>query len=253
MKPQFDEQYHLFEKDWWWFIGRRDLISKMSRIAKSKHGKVLEIGCGSGENSNIFDDDNAGMKYYGVDISSNSIRNGDNNDKVLIMADAKNIPFRDSTFDIVLFLDVLEHLENEKFAIRDAYRVLKNDGYLFVLAPAFKFLWNNHDILNQHKRRYSKGELVTKMMCNGFNIVRISYWNFFLFVPVIFTKMIKGIISRQETADFVNMPNVLNNMMLTNILKIENYLIEKGLYLPIGVSIFCICMKNKDKKRENKK
>lgn len=240
MKHTFEEQYDLFEKDWWWFVGRHDLISKIFYISMFENylenNKILEIGCGSGGNSKIFNDS---TNYYGIDISPNAIKRGNNNN--LILSDANHLPFVDKTFDAVLLLDVLEHLEDDVSTIIEAHRVLKDGGFILVLVPAFGFLWNEHDILNEHKRRYTKKELAIKIN-KKFNIVMMSYWNFFLFIPVALLKIIKRVCMK-KTADFVTMPDVINNVLFLNILKIENYLIQKKLYFPIGVSIICICKK----------
>jgi ubiquinone/menaquinone biosynthesis C-methylase UbiE len=240
MKSQFEEQYRLYEKDWWWFAGRHDLVSKLSTILLSENNKVLEIGCSSGENSKIF---NSSVDYYGIDISPSSINAGNHDNKNLIIGEAGHIPFQDKSFHAVLFLDVLEHLEDEKSAISEAYRVLRDGGSLLILVPAFEFLWSGHDVLNQHKRRYTKSEIATRIVYNKFSICRISYWNFFLFLPIALMKKIKEIINTEETADFTQIPNTLNSVILTNLLKIENYLIYKGINLPIGVSILCVCKK----------
>lgn len=236
MKPIFEEQYDLFEKDWWWFVGRHDLISKIFSTLRLENNRVLEIGCSSGENSKIF---NGSINYYGIDISLNAIKRGNSNN--LILSDANHIPFFDKTFDVVLLLDVLEHIEDDVSTIREAHRILKDGGFMLVLVPAFKFLWNEHDILNEHKRRYTKKDLIVKIN-KKFDIVRISYWNFFLFVPVALMKIIKRV-SMKKTADFVELPDTINDILFLNILKIENYLIQKKIYIPIGVSIICICKK----------
>ncbi len=242
MESQFEKQYRLFEIDWWWFMGRHDLIYKIFSVLKSDNekekNKVLEIGCSSGENSKIF---NNLIDYYGIDISLGAIKTGNENIKTLILGDAGFIPFKDKTFEMVLFLDVLEHLDEEKSAIDEAYRVLKDDGHLLILVPAFNFLWGGHDILNEHKRRYTRDRLI-KVIDNKFYISKISYWNFFLFIPIVFMKIIKRF-SNKQTSDFTKIPNKMNNIILVNLLKIENYIILKGMNLPIGVSILCVCRK----------
>lgn len=249
MRSKFEKQYDLFEKDWWWFAGRHDLVSRIFCTFGLENNRVLEIGCCSGENSKIFNDS---IIYYGVDISLNVIKRGNcNNDKNnknknLILSDANHLPFSDKKFDVVLMLDVLEHIEDDILAIEEAHRVLKDDGFMIVLVPAFEFLWDEHDILNEHKRRYTKSGLATKIN-RKFNMARMSYWNFFLFVPIALMKIIKRI-RMKKTADFVALPDIVNNTLFLNILKIENYLIQRKIYIPIGVSIVCIC---KNEKNEN--
>lgn len=240
MKPQFEEQYRLFEKDWWWFVGRHDLITKiLSSLKYMDNMKVLEVGCSSGENSKLLTEPS---NYYGVDISLNAIRAG-SFDKNLLVGHAGALSFSDKTFEVVLFLDILEHLDDEKSALEEARRVLKDGGYLLILVPVFNFLWSGHDILNQHKRRYTKSRLASILTKNEFKIIRMSYWNFFLFLPVAVMRIVKKISTKRETADFVAIPGILNNLLLLNLLKIENNLIYNGVNLPVGVSMLCVCKK----------
>lgn len=242
MEPQFEEQYRLFEKDWWWFVGRHDLISKiLSSLKYMNNMKVLEVGCSSGENSKLLTEPS---NYYGVDISLNAIRAG-SSDKNLLVCHAGALPFSDKTFEVVLFLDILEHLDNEKSALEEVRRVLKDGGYLLILVPVFDFLWSGHDILNQHKRRYTKSRLASVLTKNELKITRMSYWNFFLFLPVAVMRLVKKNSLKRETADFVAIPGILNNLLLLNLLKIENHLIYNGVNLPIGVSMLCVCKKEK--------
>lgn len=62
--------------------------------------------------------------------------------KLDILGDAKNLPFDSYTFNTVLMLQVLEHIDNPESAIKEASRVLKTEGMLIISVP---FLYPVHD------------------------------------------------------------------------------------------------------------
>jgi ubiquinone/menaquinone biosynthesis C-methylase UbiE len=49
--------------------------------------------------------------------------------------DATNLPFKDSPFELVTMLHVIEHIKNDEAALREIYRVLKKDGTALIVTP----------------------------------------------------------------------------------------------------------------------
>jgi SAM-dependent methyltransferase len=60
-------------------------------------------------------------------------------------------------FSLILMLDVLEHLPDPAAALRHALALLSPQGRVLVTVPAFKLLWTNHDVINEHFTRYTRG------------------------------------------------------------------------------------------------
>lgn len=210
-----------------------------------KESKILDIGCSSG----ILLNDLIAVGFkkenlYGIDISEPAIvnchANGLNNCYVM---DAQNITIPQK-FDILIASDCLEHLEDDKKALHNWNELLNDNGYLFVFVPAFMSLWSHHDVVNMHHRRYKRAELKTKLLNEGFNIKKSSYWNFSLFSPVYLFRMI-GKLGKKESGNSdgdLKMPNALVNRLLSSLVTVENKLL-KVLNFPVGVSTFCIARK----------
>ena len=86
------------------------------------------------------------------------------------------LPFRDRAFDVVLFLDVIEHLVPRVAVLREIHRVLKDDGRLFVSAPNRETRWRDtlraaglFDFSDpDHKIEYSRAELLAELAAGGF-------------------------------------------------------------------------------------
>ena len=102
----------------------------------------------------------------------------------LVRGDAAQPPFGDGTFDIVLALDLIEHVEDDRAALSGLWRVLKPGGRLIVFTPAFQFLWSAQDRVSHHFRRYTAPELRSKLVEAGYAIDKLSYANTLLF-PVV--------------------------------------------------------------------
>ena len=60
-------------------------------------------------------------------------------------------------FDVILALDVVEHVRNPDIMLRQAARLLARDGRMLITTPAFDWLWTSHDRLNHHVKRYTAG------------------------------------------------------------------------------------------------
>lgn len=69
---------------------------------------------------------------------------------------ARCIPFKDEEFDLVIALDILEHIEDDDRCLLESHRVLEKQGKLIVTVPALPSLWSIKDKLLHHYRRYEE-------------------------------------------------------------------------------------------------
>jgi ubiquinone/menaquinone biosynthesis C-methylase UbiE len=98
------------------------------------------------------------------------------------------LPFPDSTFDLVALFDVIEHIEDESKVLVEARRVLKPGGVIFVSVPAYQFLYSNNDRVVHHLRRYTARSLRRVLEGSGLRIHKLTYFNTLLF-PLIFAAL----------------------------------------------------------------
>lgn len=120
-----------------------------------KIGKALEIGCGQG--IELVQNIERGIEIVGVDYSRESViktkkhlyekfKGGLKSKKYnLIIADAENLPFKNSIFDYVYSLGVLHHTPDAQKGIHEANRVLKNDGIAIIMLY-HKLSWKSFPI-----------------------------------------------------------------------------------------------------------
>jgi len=240
MEENFEKKYHDVETDHWWFKSRRKyLIDLLKKIPKDS--KILDVGCSSG----VFLSDLEKLGFdsnnlYGIDISEKAILNSKKNGLVnTFVMDAQNIILTEK-FDIIVASDCLEHLKDDIQAIKNWKNLLKKDGKMYVFVPAFKSLWSYHDEVNMHFRRYTKQELKTKIENEDLEIIKSSYWNFFLFVPVYIFRKISSLFKQKKSSESdITIGNLFINKTLLQLLLFENKLL-KSVNFPFGVSAFCI-------------
>lgn len=240
MQDFYEQKYHVLEENHWWFKGRRDLILKLLK-RNSKDSSILEVGCSGG--ALLQDLKRSGFIHnYGIDISKQAIAlclsKGLEN---VFQADACKLPFSSNFFDIIIASDILEHVEDDCAAVQEWTRVLKKNGVLLVFVPAFKWLWTEHDAVNNHYRRYSVKQLRDVVQVNGITISKINYWNTILFIPICIIRCFQKLFfinTLSKKKDQLTKFSSGINWLLTNLLKFENYLLYKDLKLPWGVSIW---------------
>lgn len=126
----------------------------INRIGDIRNKKVLEVGCGKGRISRIFK--SMGADVYGIDLSEKLLQDAKTvRPHYFVKASAGQIPFKSGSFDVVVLLEVLEHIPQPTVVFEELSRVLKNDG-LLIIVDRNKFSLNNRRFLvpNMVIKRY---------------------------------------------------------------------------------------------------
>jgi SAM-dependent methyltransferase len=239
-KTPHDIEYEI-ESSHWWFTARRKLLrSMLLTLHLPPNCLTLDIGCGVGSNLGILRA--MGLRVVGLDQSFYALSLARKKlEFPLINGDLNMLPIRPNSVGIIVAADVLEHLENDASGIRELYHSLKEGGILIVTVPAFQFLWGIQDLVTRHKRRYSRKEILNKLACEKFEVLRSSYFNFFLFFPIFFARRMVHLLGLKiRSENEINFP--LMNFLLKAIFSLEPPIL-KFMSFPFGVSIFCIARK----------
>ncbi|MDD4287121.1 MAG: class I SAM-dependent methyltransferase [Candidatus Peribacteraceae bacterium] len=175
---QFQVHADLEERHWW-FLGRRAIFRSllMRAVPPSKDRLILDVGCGTGGNTVAFQ---SLYTCVGIDPSLDAVtfarqrfpgiefRHG------YAPQDCEDILAR---ADAVLFLDVLEHVQDDFALVSQLLAGMKTGAYLFMVAPGDPELWGPHDRGFEHERRYSlprfrmlwEGLPVEECVCSALN------------------------------------------------------------------------------------
>tara|TARA_R110002072_G_scaffold81148_1_gene185812 strand:- start:4310 stop:5044 length:735 start_codon:yes stop_codon:yes gene_type:complete len=222
----------------WWFVGRRRFVAQLIKrfIALPTKARVLEAGCGYGGNLAMlgelgevqafeFDDD---ARTHAATILRRSVAYGR-------LPDA--IGFENDRFDLIAMLDVLEHIDDDVASLRTLGDRLAPGGALLLTVPAVPWLWSDHDVLHQHKRRYTRALLVERLHEAGFEVARIGYFNALLF-PLALAQRLFARFLGSGGADH-SAPAGSLNAILTAIFSLECKFLGRVPF-PIGLSLFAV-------------
>jgi len=241
----YQDFYNLEEKHWW-FLGRREIVFSLLRqhLPNKKQLEILDVGCGTG--STLKELERYGHAI-GADVSEEAVRFS----KLRGCANVYRIEegglfFEDEMFDLVVALDVIEHITDDCAALSEYYRITKYSGILLLTVPAYNFLWGAHDEINGHKRRYIADELKSKVEKTGFAVGKLTYFNTFLFPFVLLARMGQRVTKMvnngcKPQSDLKLYPSGINNL-LKAIFILEERLLRKY-HFPYGVSLLCVAKK----------
>ena len=237
---EFDKMFEVEETNWW-YRGRRALVTPWIECHHQAHGslRILDIASATGISFRMFGKYGA---VHGLDISDETIRLCHQRGvRGLVQGDAERLPFRDNSFDVVMALDALEHFRDDHAAMAEIYRVARPHALVLITVPAFMFLWSPHDEAYHHMRRYTRGELSSKLQQHQFQLHKISYYSMTLMPPVFVMRKWRSILQKkEETAHsdfFLSLPRPVE-AMLYGIMRTEIGMMN-AVNLPFGVSLFC--------------
>lgn len=100
--------------------------------------------------------------------------------------------YGEDRFDSVLYINVLEHIEDDARELIYAWQSLKPEGYLLVFVPALAWLYSNFDRQIGHFRRYTKSDLMNRVKQAGFTIIQADYFDLMGIVPWYVTFVLLG-------------------------------------------------------------
>lgn len=150
------------------------------------HGKILDIGCGSGDFLGLLQKD-ARNTLYGMDVSTAALELAKQRSfiKTTFVGDLTNekhvahLPH--GTFDVIVASEVLEHIPDYEKAIANVHRMLANGGSFVITVPYRQKYWTAHDDFSGHVRRFEPGQLEAALKEKGFSIVSSHSWGCLLY------------------------------------------------------------------------
>ena len=222
----------------WWYRARRDIIANLIRreARPPADAAVLEIGCGTGHNLAML----AGFGHVDgleLDDEARALSEKRLGRSVMRSPLPELAEVRDRHYDLVGAFDVIEHIDDDAAALGSIATKLKPGGKFVMTVPAHQWMWTAHDVVNHHKRRYSKGRLKALIERSPMKLDKIGYFNSLLF-PLAVAERAASKLRGREDAD-VKLPPAPLNATLELIFRAERYLVGR-LPLPPGLSLFAV-------------
>jgi len=242
VNPRERERMREIEGRHWYFVGKRELIvATVEKLLPRDRPLLLDVGCGTGSTVRAL---NVAARPVGVDESAEALLLGARraDARLCVARGDRALPFRDETFRLVTALDVLEHVEDDRLALRHMSRVCERGGHLLITVPAQHFLWSEHDDALGDRRRYGRQEIIDRLRETGFDVLRSTYFNSLLFPAALLFRLgrraIPGRGSAESSDFFVELPRWVNALFLAAF-RFERILLAR-IDLPIGVSLLAI-------------
>lgn len=244
MKIEEYQRMFELEENYWWFVGKRRVVSSILKDFPTPKSRLrlLDVGCGTGANLKMLNQLGwaVGMDYISAALQfcqSRGLRG-------LIQMNAESQGLKSDQFDIILALDLLEHLANDQMALSEFHRICAPGGRVLITVPAHPSLWSEHDEALEHKRRYTKVELRKKVEEAGFRILLLSYYNAFLYLPIVLVRFLQSRFKPRQghpETTYLEPPRLLNQT-LASIFGLEGRIL-KYTNLPCGLSLICVAQK----------
>lgn len=233
----FEERY----EDHWYFTARATILSVFIRrfAPPADAGTVADVGAGTGK---ILFEVKGKARAVALEAAADLARAGAGRYRLpyVIGSLSEGVPFRRDALDLLLALDVLEHLDDDRRTLGELFAALRRGGRLVISVPAFRWLWSRHDDLHHHRRRYSRQGLVDVLESAGFVCERVTYYNTLLFPVVCLSRALERVSARWAGAatDYDRAPGVTGRL-LGWLFRQEARMVTRC-RLPVGVSLLAV-------------
>ena len=209
---------------------KKNLLIKLEPLLQDK--TLLDIGCGKGDVLELAK--SKGIEAYGIEPDLTLIKLGK---QLYGELDIKPSTLQDfkptQKYDCITMIDVLEHIEDDLAQLKKIKKMLNKGGRLIVVVPSPPWLYGQRDRKVGHFRRYSKKQLMAKLVSMGYKIDKIQYWNMLgFFMYFIYEKILHRDLNVYGLRD---KPSITNK-----ILDLWFRLVENNINLGFGMGIICV-------------
>jgi SAM-dependent methyltransferase len=238
------ERLREYERSYWWHVGKRTLLAELLRwgVPADAARRGLDIGCGAGGNLPVLAPYG---RFFGSEVEGDLWADGrERPSRPVVLARGEALPLADATLGICTIFDVLEHVESEDALLGEVRRVLSPGGYLFLSAPAYMFLWGEHDESLHHFRRYVRRTLLDALTRNGFRTLRATYAFASTFPGVAAVRLASKLRPRRGRpvrTSYVPTPEPVNSLLAGMIALEARWL--RVADLPFGTSLMALAVK----------
>lgn len=196
----------------------KKIISILSEFSELRNCDILEIGTGSGYIINHLS--KISKSASSVDINDErKIKSGYSFRKI----NDEHLPFKDNSFDIILSNHVIEHLPNHELHLSEIYRVLKDNGIVYLATP------NKYWIMEAHHKVPFLAYLPRELSTIYLKILKNKEWDIYPLSFGMLKKLIKKqFVLKNFTIDIIKQPKKYN----LDIMKMIHPLLE---ILPISI------------------
>jgi SAM-dependent methyltransferase len=238
----FEPTFEVEARSFWYRARTRLIVSTLRRHFPGARS-LLELGAGTGVVLAGLREAAPELRLVGADLFAEGLeiaRRQLPDDVELVELDARRVPY-ESEFDVVGAFDVLEHLDDDSAALEGMARAARQG--VLLLVPQHPRLWSELDVVAHHRRRYTRRGLTAKVRAAGLEVVAASSFVTTLLPAVLLSRAVRRLARRPYDLFAELEPPRPLNAAFERILDAERFLIERGVSLPVGVSLLLVARK----------
>lgn len=224
----------------WWYRARRAWVAQSLRGRVRPGAVAIDVGTGTAETLDTLRELGAGT-VVGTDLSMHALAHaGLRRPRPQVLRSlASDLPLPDRCADVLVSLEVLEHLDDDVAAVREYRRVLRDGATLLVTVPAYQWLWSEHDDWAAHRRRYDAATFERAVRAGGFEPQLVTYYFSFLVPPAFLLRRtpLKRVV--KATDDEVSAMHPLVDRFFAGLAAAERAAGRRW-RIPFGLSILCV-------------
>lgn len=223
----------LYRRHWWWRVREAILLERIRDLLgnRAHEARILDVGCGAGL---FFDALEQFGRVEGIESDPVAVAQS-GRWRSRIHTGVVETFTSDKPFDVILALDVVEHIRTPAVMLRHAARLLAADGRMVITTPAFNWLWTSHDRLNHHVKRYTAVEMRALIREAGLDPIDTRYLFQSLVVPKLLVRTMEAL--RPAPPALPKIPPASLNHALETWFRTEHAIAG---WLPFGSSVMSI-------------
>lgn len=209
---------------------------------------VLEIGCSSGYMLQKIQQFIPHATLIGSDVVCQPLLELSKKLTIpLLRFDILQCPLPDNCVDAIILLNVLEHIEDDVTTLKQIYRILKPNGVLILEVPAGPHLYDAHDRICMHFRRYKLAKLCKLITERGFKVSNRSHLGTLIYPAFFLAKLWnKRLLSKPDIEQRQLMEKKIRqtskNKLLSALMHME-LVLGKWISYPFGIRCLVSCIK----------
>jgi len=218
----------------WYYHSKARAMAKLLGDRRIK--RILDIGAGSGFFSRYLLSKSNAAEAWCVDIGYK--KDSDSSEAKKPIHFRKSIDFID--VDTVLLMDVLEHVNDDVYLLKEYKNKVPHGTRFLISVPAFQFIWSEHDIFLEHKRRYKLTDIEHVIEHAGLRVTHGVYYFGSVFPIAVTTRLSKEIFKQKikSPQSQLKKHNPIVNTFLKFLCKMELPLLKYNRL--VGLTVFCL-------------